>query len=147
MLGDDIILRTKVFRYLLDHPEYSFEILKTPTFYYRRHNTNISRNHERQIRIVTEYLERYWPERTYPKILLLWVKNRLPFRESLSIFSLNAKTASLLKDPEIQDYLIKKVKRETSFLRFLFFKELQGNKRIVRILHFIKFSYTRKSIW
>ena len=75
MLGDDIVLRTKVFRYIKQHPELSFKILTCPLCSYRQHDGNIHSNHMRQIKIVTQYLGRYWPDKPIPQILLTWAKS------------------------------------------------------------------------
>lgn len=146
MTGDDIVLRTKVFRHIKGHPEYSFEIVQEATCLYRRHGNNVSRNIKRQIQIVTEYLQRYWSNRSNPDILISWgvyAIQSLSFGESLSVFSMNAKAALLLNNKEIQQQLIKKITTSNSIFRYFFSKERQGDKRIIRILHFIKITYER----
>lgn len=74
MLGDDIVLRTKVFRYIKQHPELSFKIFTHPLCSYRQHESNIHLNKLRQIKIVADYLTRYWPNRPRPQVLLEWTK-------------------------------------------------------------------------
>ena len=75
MLGDDIILRTKVFRYIQENTKYSFAIMNTPACYYRMHDNNVHKKSSRQVEIVTTYLEKYWPERENPKLLKAWFDN------------------------------------------------------------------------
>ena len=147
MTGDDIVLRTKVFRYLKEHSEYGYEIIKEPICYYRQHNENISGNSVRQIKIVTEYLQRYWADRENPDVLVTWalhaIKN-LKFEESIGLFSMNTRAALLLANNKIQKALMKKARRETSILRHIYYKTKEKNKRTITIFSFFKISYTKK---
>ncbi len=148
MIGDDIVLRTKIFRYIKNTPNYSFEILKEPICYYRRHDNNVSNNSTRQMKIVGQYLQRYWTNRETPEIFALWMMHTikyLTFKESLNLFAFNEKTASLLKDEKIQKQLIHKVKMENGWLRFIYKKEKIENKRVITLFHCFKFSFTTKT--
>ena len=147
MTGDDIVLRTKVFNYIKDNPQYTYEIMREPTCYYRRHGDNISNNRTRQIKIVTEYLDRYWHDKESPKILISWVIstiNSLNFKDSLKLFSMNMRAASLLNNEKILNKLIEKLKEETSLFRYIYSKKKDGKKRYIRLFYFIKISYTKK---
>lgn len=55
MLGDDIILRTKLFNHLIKNPEKSFELVDESNLNYRIHNTNIHKNSLRQVMLVKEW--------------------------------------------------------------------------------------------
>ncbi|MDO5438266.1 MAG: glycosyltransferase family 2 protein [bacterium] len=59
MICDDIILRTKISKYLLKHPELKFIVLHKNGVNYRRHSSNVSNNSIRQIEGVLEYFVKY----------------------------------------------------------------------------------------
>ena len=112
LVGDDIILRTKVFRYLLNHQEYSFFMNHNACCFYRRHDNNVSKNGFRQMLIVSQYLERYWPERPNPPVFYSWLYNSFQFMESNQIFELFAQNKLLtecLKERDVQNFLIKTI--------------------------------------
>lgn len=147
MTGDDIILRIKVFRYIKKHPDFKFKILNTPLCFYRQHNSNIHFNSLRQIKIVTEYLDRYWKEKPNPKILIDWMIETIKpmsFKQALKAFSINSRASLLLQEEVIQCILIRKLKKETSLLRYFYYKEKQGDLRIVKIFNFFTIKYHRK---
>ena len=75
MICDDIILRTKLSRYLINNPEWQFKVLHSSGVYYRRHSTNISQNSFRQINGVIQYLNSYWLDREPPKAIFDWLDN------------------------------------------------------------------------
>ncbi|HDR1811042.1 TPA: glycosyltransferase family 2 protein, partial [Pasteurella multocida] len=144
LIGDDIILRTKLFKYLLDKPEWSYKIVNKNTVFYRLHDNNVHKNRVRQIQIVTEYLERYWSGRDNPPILLQWVKDtikNLPFSEYMKMFSLNKRAASLINEPDIQNEIKRVLLKENSPLNFLYNKTKVGNLRVVKIFNFFEFTY------
>ena len=152
MTGDDIVLRTKVLRYVQSNPRYTFRILDECSFFYRLHRQNIHRNFGRQIRIVTQYLDRYWPDRPNPKILVDWSCSYVSdnrFDDSLEFFSLNTRTAGILAHPRIRSRLRKSLKEEVSLLnrfgRFLYSRtKLEAGRRNVVLLGFFTFEYSRK---
>ncbi|WP_424411590.1 glycosyltransferase family 2 protein [Pasteurella sp. PK-2025] len=147
LIGDDIILRTKLFKYLLDKPEWSYRIVNKNTVFYRLHDNNVHKNRVRQIQIVTEYLERYWKGRDNPPILLQWVKDTIknvPFSEYMKIFSLNKRAASLINEPDIQNEIKRVLLKENSLFNFLYKKTKVGNLRVVKIFNFFEFTYNRK---
>lgn len=86
MVGDDIVLRTKLFRYCLES-NLNFIITDAPSCYYRRHPFNVSRNIQRQIMIVSGYLKKYWPDRKLSNKLLdwylFWIKEIFKSRKSI----------------------------------------------------------------
>lgn len=144
MTGDDIILRTKVFLYLKKHPELSFRILHTPSCFYRKHGDNISSNEIRQLKIVSEYYDRYWPDTPYPDVFMRWIgltiSNNNVFKV-LSVFSFSKRMADLLKDEKIRNILIEKACNENrSWGWYVFRIQRKEKKRKVVIFNFIKFS-------
>ena len=149
MIGDDIVLRTKIFRYMIQNPQWRFVIIKEPTCCYRRHDSNISLNSLRQIKIVTEYLQRYWAERENPQILIDWTLftiYKLSFADALAVFSINGRAAQMLKNQQIVDALtdiLVSEKNENNIFRFIYSKKKKGNKVTIKFLSCLKFSYKK----
>jgi len=75
MTGDDIILRTKLFRYLVDHPELHFHLGDATMFAYRKHGGNLHKRSLRQFKTVIEWKEAFFPDRPYPRMFYLWLEN------------------------------------------------------------------------
>lgn len=126
MTADDIVLRTKIFNYIDTYNSFGYEIVRFPICCYRKHDKNISSNSIRQLKSVTEYLSRYWAEYENPKILEQWANNAiadLNFKDSLNVFSMNSRTASLLSCPKIQNALAKKIKCESLLFSCIFYLE------------------------
>ena len=61
MTADDIILRTKLARFLLQNPLFTFHTLHEVACLYRAHATNTSANLTRQLFSIGAYLDKYWP--------------------------------------------------------------------------------------
>jgi alpha-1,3-rhamnosyltransferase len=76
LLGDDIVLRTKIFRHMSQYPNMKFEILDSPTCYYRSHQNNIHKNRERQCEIIYQVAQRYFNGKT-SYILDDWVEGTI----------------------------------------------------------------------
>lgn len=152
MTGDDIVLRTKVFRYLKSTSQYGFAILKQNSFFYRLHGSNVHRNFPRQIKTVTEYLDRYWLERNNPPILIDWACSYIadhPFDDYLNVFSLNDRSASLLKEPDVRGAIRVALKKEDGFkskvAKWIYQRtKVGGGKRRITIFGFIRFEYERE---
>lgn len=70
LLGDDIILRTKIIQFMYKNRNWSFEIVNTPAVIYRRHDNNISKNGTRLILTHLQCYDRYWKDKDYPKFML-----------------------------------------------------------------------------
>lgn len=103
MICDDIILRTKYLRYLLDHPNYQIQVFNNSCVLYRRHANNISRNNLRQVNSVIEYFDRYWQDREPPKMLNMWIETALrddtiSYEQKLSIFLKNSYIFKILEN-------------------------------------------------
>lgn len=77
MTGDDIILRTKVFKFMIANGLNSFNLHKASSVFYRRHSNNVSNNSVRQMKIVSEYYERYWPDRENSELFYTWYLSTL----------------------------------------------------------------------
>ncbi len=77
MIGDDIVLRTKLLRYLIEHPEQSFALTSEPGFGYRTHGHNLHGKTWRQIKTVIEWRNRYFPERPLPALAKGWIEHFL----------------------------------------------------------------------
>lgn len=75
MTGDDIILRTKLFRHLVNNPEKNFHLGDATVFCYRKHDGNLHKRSFRQIKTVIEWKEVFFPESPYPKQFYLWLEN------------------------------------------------------------------------
>src|SRR6056297_3110126 len=70
LTGDDIILRTRLFRHLAAHPEQTFGLLPGPGFAYRKHGYNLHRNSFRQVKTLVEWHGAFFADRPAPEVLL-----------------------------------------------------------------------------
>ena len=124
MTGDDIILRTKVFNYLKCNPHWKFKLVHEPTCMYRQHSTNVHNNSLRQMKIITEYLERYWPDRPNPPMLIdcaMYTLSKMPKNQWVDFFGLNKRALSCLSDGRILEMFEKKVWVDTIIFKIPFF--------------------------
>lgn len=71
--GDDLNLRTKIWKELIRRPDLRFHFLEAPGFIYRRHPTNLNRDIFRQVMTVLDWSARYFPERPLPRIAREWL--------------------------------------------------------------------------
>lgn len=151
MTGDDIVLRTKVFLYLKENAHLSFSILKESSFFYRLHGDNVHRNFPRQVKIITEYLDRFWSQRGNPRLLVGWVASYVSdnnFDDWIRLFSMNSRAASLLSDAPVKSAILLSMKREfgvyAKFTRSIFRREKKSDgKRRVTIFGFLSFEYSK----
>ena len=67
MLAEDIVLRTKISHYMIQNPQLSFVLLHEIDCLYRRHNSNVSTNHYRQVKSVAMYFDKYWENESVSK--------------------------------------------------------------------------------
>lgn len=76
MIGDDIVLRTKLFFHIKQN---SLKFLFTDKIgiYYRMHDNNIHKNAYRQILTIAQWLDRYFPDKANPKIYKDWLLHAL----------------------------------------------------------------------
>jgi alpha-1,3-rhamnosyltransferase len=108
-VGDDIIFRTKLIRYIKEHPEYIFTFFDEPAFYYRLHKNNIHNNTLRQVHIVSEYLNRYWPNSDLPREYINMVKKMIyetNLEDSIKELIFNSTSCKLLLNPKVKRALI-----------------------------------------
>jgi alpha-1,3-rhamnosyltransferase len=97
--GDDLVLRTKVWNYLIDSPKRRFFFLQQPGFAYRKHTENLHRNIHRQLRTVLDWRDRYFPGRPMPDLPRGWALNY--FNQCLDNRDQEALDALLAVSPEI----------------------------------------------
>ena len=60
MLGDDIVLRVKILKFMIENSELKMALIPYPVIQYRKHSTNIHRDSERQCAVLYEVLQRYF---------------------------------------------------------------------------------------
>jgi glycosyltransferase involved in cell wall biosynthesis len=150
MTGDDIVLRTKIFNYMLNHSEWTFEITRKNSVFYRLHENNVHKNAPRQIKIVTEYLERFWPNHPNPPILTSWLSHLIrnfPAEQYMEVFGYNQRAADLLKDKHVQKMIEKSERKKNSFTeRFIFSrKRFDNGDRQIFIFGILVFSYSKNN--
>lgn len=149
LICDDIVFRTKIGRYLQEHPEWTFKVAHSPGIYYRRHSSNISSNAARQIKGVMEYLDRYWPDSDAPQTLLDWIEhaiayvfeteeqvNELFFKSGLKnkIFN-NKYAAKVFNTPEFKRIGLCKTKGIGKLLTISKYRKLGKKTKIIKILN------------
>lgn len=118
LLGDDIVIRIKLFLYMKEHTLLSFRFIDDFGFYYRIHDNNLHKDTVRQIKLILEVIERYFPNRDIPPLLKKWIChgiNTLSMDKVIEIFSISSLTFNLLSDNEIQQSF----KWKFSHLKFL----------------------------
>lgn len=150
MCGDDIVLRTKVFNYMLKNPQWDFKIIRENSVFYRLHGNNVHKNSPRQIKIVTEYLGKFWPNHPNPPILTSWLSHLIrnfPADQYMQVFSHNQRAADLLKDKKVQKLIEKSKKQGNSFIdRFIYQRKRLGNgMRQIFIFGIPVFSYNKNT--
>ena len=72
--GDDLILRTKLFKLMIKEGASDFALLHKPALAYRKHDANLHKNVWNQIKTVTDWHARYFPDRPFPSTGRSWVK-------------------------------------------------------------------------
>ena len=106
MICDDIILRTKLSRFLINNPEWNFKVLHLAGVYYRKHSTNVSQNSIRQVVGVIEYLNKYWTDREPPKAIFDWIEHAISqSNEKSEILNIFLKNDYIYKILSIKNYL------------------------------------------
>lgn len=150
MTGDDIILRTKLFNFMLKESHWDFKIIKENNVFYRFHDNNIHKNTPRQIRIVTEYLDKFWSNKPNPPILIDWacyMINTSSFEHSIDTLTLNKRAKSLLSEEKIQQAIKESLKKDSDksfFKKFIFSKQkVNETERQIVLFGFIKFTYEK----
>lgn len=108
MIGDDIVLRTKIFFHLLKHPELTFSLIEEPGFIYRRHPGNVSQDVLRQLKLAFQYCDRFWKDKPYPEMMKAWLLTGLqvePYEKIIEIFAMNDRSSKYLLDKDVREEL------------------------------------------
>ncbi len=71
--GDDIVLRTKIFMYMIKHPQLECALIHKPGMQYRKHGNNLHLNVWNQIKTVVDWHDRYFPDRPFPELANAWI--------------------------------------------------------------------------
>lgn len=104
MIGDDIVLRTKIFLFLQKYCEYRYHFLQSPGFVYREHNKNAHNDCLRQMNLVLQYHDVFWNSYPLPPIIKQWLLdaiNNINFSDALKIFTFSPKVTAYLLDMDI----------------------------------------------
>jgi alpha-1,3-rhamnosyltransferase len=75
MIGDDIILRTKLFNYMYENQWCKFSLNKHVVLAYRKHENNLHKKTFRQIKTIIEWKRRYFPEKDFPPVFYRWLNH------------------------------------------------------------------------
>lgn len=105
MLGDDIVLRTKVFTWLAANSA-PFALIEGPGCIYRRHAGNVSKDPVRQVKLGMQYCDKFWPDRPYPEILRSWTLTALDeakLWDVMPVFKFGKRGMDLLRDAEVRE--------------------------------------------
>jgi len=149
MTGDDIVLRTKLFKEMIFNQAWDYKFINYNNVFYRLHDNNIHKNSSRQIKIVTEYLDKYWSDREDPEILIDWVcsiaRNK-SLNEYLAVFSLNNRASGLLKNERVQRSISKSIFLEKFDIFKLVFlkKKIDKINRQILLFNIFKINYKKK---
>lgn len=129
LLGDDIVLRIKLFMHLKNNKNLEFKFIDTYGFFYRTHDSNVHKNINRQILLASQIVNKFFPDKKIPLILEQWICHgirELPFKKMLNIFINKKIEVNLLFNKNILNCLIqllkKKVKATPKYLKFYFIK-------------------------
>lgn len=128
MTGDDLVIRTKIWRYLLMRPELSIILLHSPGFIYRKHEQNIHKDSFRQLRTIIEWRDRYFPDRPLPSLFDAWANHF--FNQCIANDKKAELQAALAYSPEIE-------KRFETLRRSWKFRRRAAKKYIKRKLGFL----------
>ena len=71
--GDDIVLRTKMFKHLMLHPDRRFVFIPEAGMAYRIHSDNLHKNTWHQVKTVIDWKTRFYPNRPFPPLALKWI--------------------------------------------------------------------------
>lgn len=75
LTGDDLILRTKIWQYMLERPELTIVLQHIPGFVYRKSDQSLHRQTFRQLRTVVEWRDRYFTSRPLPDLFVGWANH------------------------------------------------------------------------
>ncbi len=63
MIADDLVMRHKTAKYLKENPQYKLGVIRKPAVYYRRHETNFSKNISTQLKSTALFYRKYYPDK------------------------------------------------------------------------------------
>lgn len=75
LIGDDIILRTKIFIHMNANLTRKFELLPMPGFAYRMHDDNLHKNMLRQLQTILQWRDTFFPDRDLPIVFNAWAQH------------------------------------------------------------------------
>ncbi len=113
LLGDDIVLRSKVFKHIKENPGLTFSIVHGSNCYYRIHDNNIHKDSIRQMKIVLEVLEHFYEDRENPEILYAWLGHTInsnSFENYVELFTHNKRANALLLDDRVKKMISDNIK-------------------------------------
>lgn len=90
MIGDDIILRTKILFWLLRNSDWKIGTISDPGFIYREHSQNLHKNMIRQASTVLQYVKKFWAKEPPSPVIRDWLIMAIEendFRDSLKLFT------------------------------------------------------------
>jgi alpha-1,3-rhamnosyltransferase len=99
--GDDLVLRTKIWDYLIAHPEERMHVQPFVGFAYRKHNAGMHKDVCRQVLTVLAWRDRFFPSHPLPKQAQVWLSRMLTHLEERDdpVFLSEA----LAKHPQLSD--------------------------------------------
>lgn len=152
MTGDDIVLRTKLFRFIIEQnkqeQKWQHQLLNTNNVFYRIHDNNVHKNTLRQLKIVTEYLERYWSDKESPQMLIEWAKHYIRTQPNQidKLFELNNRSKSLKNHPEIKAIINETLEIGLPFSKKIYRKiKFESGARQIVLLNTFRLNYQKKS--
>jgi alpha-1,3-rhamnosyltransferase len=106
LLIEDMALRSKIELFMMKHSNMTFASVPGHGIKYRLHTNNLHKNTVRQVVGVAQILERYFPDRPIPAMLVVWVKVVLeqknkPLSSAIEMFTVSDKMRALLDNREI----------------------------------------------
>lgn len=148
--GDDIIIRTKVLKYLQKHREFSFRFIDNPSFIYRQHGNNYSKQTIKMLEIFLDVYNRYWNDRPFPAPVCELCANstsKYSIEEVLPLFAKYPKCINFLCNNELLLFNIYKNLSKKFFWKFIashiFQIEKINNKYKIVLFNTIKISYKK----
>lgn len=152
MVGDDIVLRTKLFRHIIkcnQHNEvWQHQLLDQNSIFYRLHDNNIHKNSLRQLKIVTEYMQKYWSDREDPDSLVQWANHFIRTNPDKinDLFTLNERAKKLQNNPKIQECIRKTLDIDLNFIEKIFRKKKgKDGFRTIILFNTFQINYQKKN--
>lgn len=160
-IADDLVLESRIFKYMENNPGLTFHILDEPGFYYRIHSSNSHKIKDRQLKSMITYYKEYWPDRepspAFIKIVLESIGQR-NINDIFNIFYMDEYMKNILcGNKQVQDaiafayergstqYGARYKKIELPLFRLEKYKDIDAGKKyfVINILG-LRFSFSRK---